>query len=72
MLLSTGCGFADMVEETISGGTKEESLEGPIQTLKDLIAQVDVKIKDAGVRARYDRVNGKQKLQSHEMSEPKE
>ncbi len=49
MLLSTGCGFADMVEETISGDTKEESLEGLIQTLKDLIAQVDIKIKDAGV-----------------------
>ena len=72
MLLSTGCGFADMVKETISGDTKGESLEGIIQTLKDLIAQVDIKIKDAGVRARYDRGNGKQKLQSHEMSEPKE
>jgi len=46
MLLSTGCGFADMVEETISGDTKEESLEGIIQTLKDLIAQVDIKIED--------------------------
>ena len=53
-----------MVKETISGDTKEESLEGIIQTLKDLNAQVDIKIKDAGVRVRYDRVNGKQKLRN--------
>ncbi len=72
MLLSISCGFDDMVKKTISGDTREECLEGIIQTLKDLIAQVDVKIKDAGVRARYDRVNGKQKLQSREMSELKE
>ncbi len=45
MLLSTGCGFDDMVKrKSMSGGAGEESLEGIIQTLKDLIAQVNVKI----------------------------
>jgi hypothetical protein len=37
-----------MVEKTISGGAGEECLEEIIQTVKDLIAQVDIKIKVAG------------------------
>ena len=48
MLLNTGSRFDDMVGKSISGGTGEECLEGIIQTVKDLIAQVDIKIKDAG------------------------
>jgi hypothetical protein len=37
-----------MVRKSISGATGEECLEGLIQTMKDLIAQVDIKIRDAG------------------------
>ncbi len=48
MLLSIGCGFDDMVKESISGGAGEESLEGIIQTVKDLTAQLDIRIKDPG------------------------
>ena len=48
MLISIGCGFNDKMKETISGDTGEECLEGIIQTVKDLIAQVDIKIRDAG------------------------
>ena len=50
MLLSIVCGFDDMVKKkSMSGDTGEECLEGIIQTAKNLIAQVDIKIKDAGV-----------------------
>ena len=49
-LLSIACGFDDMVKKSISGGAGEECLEGIIQTVKDLIAQVDIKVKDAGKR----------------------
>ena len=48
MLLSTGCGFEYMVGKSMSGGAGEECLEGIIQTVKDLIAQADIKVKDAG------------------------
>ncbi len=37
-----------MVGKSISGCAGEECLEGIIQTVKDLIAQVDIKIRDAG------------------------
>ncbi len=50
MLLSISCGFDDMVKKTISGDTREECLEGIIQTLKDLIAQTEIKIRDAAER----------------------
>jgi len=48
MFLSTDSRFDYMVRKSISGGTGEECLEGIIQTVKDLIAQVDIKIRDAG------------------------
>ena len=47
-LLSVGCGFDYMVKKSMSGGAGEECLDGIIQTVKDLIAQVDIKIRDAG------------------------
>ena len=48
MLLSIGRGFDYMVEKLMSGGAGEECLEGIIQTVKDLIAQVDIRIREAG------------------------
>ena len=48
MLLSAGCGFEYMVGKPMSGGAGEKCLEGIFQTLRDLIAQVDIKIRDAG------------------------
>ena len=47
-LLKIGCGFDDMVKKSILRGAGEECLEGIIQTVKDLTAQVDIRIKDAG------------------------
>ncbi len=46
MLLSIGRGFDYMVEKLMSGGAGEECLEGIIQTVKDLITQVDIRMKD--------------------------
>jgi len=37
-----------MMRKSISGGTGEECLEEIIQSVKDLIAQVDIKIRVAG------------------------
>ena len=48
MLLSIGWGFDDMLKGTMSGDAAEECLDGIIQKVKDLIAQTDIKIKDAG------------------------
>ena len=39
-----------MVKKSIAGGTGEECLDGIIQTVKDLITRVDIKINDAGER----------------------
>jgi hypothetical protein len=46
ILLNTDSRFDYMVRKSISGDTGEECLEGIIQTVKDLIAQVDIKIRD--------------------------
>jgi len=46
MLLSIGCGFDDMVKESILGGAGEECLDGIIQTVKDLTTQVDIKTRE--------------------------
>jgi len=48
MFLSTDSRFDYMMKKTTSGDTGEECLQGIIQTVKDLIAQVDIKIRDAG------------------------
>ena len=70
MLLSIGCEFDDMGKKTISRGTGEECLEGIIRRMKDLIAQVDIKIEDARGRASYDGANRKQRLRNREVSKP--
>ena len=50
-LLSIGCAFDDMVNESIARDIGDECLKEIIRTVKDLITQTEIKIRGAVERA---------------------